>query len=201
VIVYSVGLIQLADFRDILAIRRTEFVWAAAAFVGVILLGTLKGIVVAIIVSLVALSQQVANPPVRVIGRKPGTNVFRPRSPDNPEDEGVDGLLLVRLEGRLFFLNAERVADRLRALLDENHPRVVVLDFSNVFDLEYSALKMLNDAEQRQREGGVEIWLTGLSPEVYSVVSRSPLGRALTRERILFNLELAIAKFQASTGR
>ena len=55
VIVYSVGLIQPADFRDILRIRRTEFVWALAAFAGVMLLGTLKGILVAIIVSLVAL--------------------------------------------------------------------------------------------------------------------------------------------------
>src|SRR5262249_44405184 len=44
VIVYSVGLIKPADFRAILAIRRTEFVWAVAALVGVIALGTLKGI-------------------------------------------------------------------------------------------------------------------------------------------------------------
>ena len=50
-----------------------------AAFAGVMLLGTLKGILVAIIVSLVALAQQVADPPVYVLGRKRGTNVFRPR--------------------------------------------------------------------------------------------------------------------------
>ena len=58
VIVYSVGLIQPTEFRNILAIRRTEFIWAMAAFVGVMLIGTLKGILVAIIVSLVGLAQQ-----------------------------------------------------------------------------------------------------------------------------------------------
>ena len=110
VIVYSVGLIKLADFRAILAIRRTEFVWAVAALLGVIVLGTLKGIVVAIIVSIVALAQQVANPPVYVLGRKPGTNVFRPRSREHPDDETFPGLLLLRAEGRIFFLNAERLA-------------------------------------------------------------------------------------------
>jgi high affinity sulfate transporter 1 len=78
VIVYSVGLIKPAEFRNILSIRRTEFWWAVAAFLGVIVLGTLKGILVAIIISLVALGQQVADPPVHVLGRKRGTNVFRP---------------------------------------------------------------------------------------------------------------------------
>ena len=89
VVVYSIGLIKPAEFRAILRIRRTEFVWALAAFAGVMLLGTLKGIVVAIILSLVALAYQVADPPVHVLGRKPGTNVFRPRSPEHPGGRDV----------------------------------------------------------------------------------------------------------------
>ena len=73
---YSIGLIKPAEFRTILQVRRTEFVWAVVAVAGVVLLGTLQGILVAIVVSLVALAQQVADPPVYVLGRKPGTNVF-----------------------------------------------------------------------------------------------------------------------------
>src|SRR5499425_2387977 len=56
VIVYSVGLIKPADFRAILEVRQTEFVWALVALAGVMFLGTLQGIVVAIIVSLIALA-------------------------------------------------------------------------------------------------------------------------------------------------
>jgi sulfate permease, SulP family len=78
VIVYSIGLIRPTEFREILEIRRTEFIWALTAFAGVILLGTLKGIIVAIVLSLVALAAQVTDPPVYVLGRKPGTNAFRP---------------------------------------------------------------------------------------------------------------------------
>jgi anti-anti-sigma regulatory factor len=37
----------------------------------------------------------------------------------------------------------------------EAKPRAVLLDLSGVFDLEYSALKMLTEAEKRNREGGV----------------------------------------------
>ena len=119
VIVYSVGLIQPGDFRDMLRVRRTEFIWAVIAMLGVMVLGTLKGILVAIIVSLVALGYQAANPPVYRLGREPGTTKFRPRSPDHPDDEFEPGMLLARLQGRLFFMNAERVGDKLRALTAE----------------------------------------------------------------------------------
>jgi sulfate permease, SulP family len=196
VIVYSIGLIKPGDFRGILRIRRTEFMWALAAFLGVILLGTLKGILVAIVVSLVALGQQVADPPVHVLGRKRGTNVFRPRSPDHPDDESFAGLLLLRPEGRLFFLNAERIGEKIRPLIAAAQPQIVAFDLSRVFDLEYSALKMLIEAEQRQRAAGITLWLVGLNPQVYAVIQRSPLGPILGIERMLLDLEIAIDKFQ-----
>ena len=154
VIIYSIGLINPADFRLILEIRRTEFLWALTALAGVVLLGTLQGILVAIVVSLVALAHQIADPPVRVLGRKPGTNVFRPRSKEHPEDETFPGLLMIQLEGQVFFANAERIGEKMRALADEAKPRVVALDLSGVPDLEYTALKMLIEGEKRQRERG-----------------------------------------------
>ena len=79
VIVYSIGLIKPIEFREILAVRRTEFRWAwsrSAEYAG----GNTEGHLVAVVVSLVALAYQAADPPVYVLGRKPGTNVFRPRS-------------------------------------------------------------------------------------------------------------------------
>jgi SulP family sulfate permease len=198
VIVYSIGLIKPAEFRTILGVRRTEFVWAVVAVAGVVLLGTLQGIVVAIVVSLIALAHQVADPPVYVLGRKPGTNVFRPRSAEHPEDETFPGLLLLRPEGRLFFANAERVGEKMRPLTAEAKPKVVALDLGGVFDLEYTALKMLTEAEKREREKGVLLWLVGLTPGVLAMVQHSPLGAALGGDRMFFNLEQAVAKHQAS---
>ena len=199
VIVYSIGLIKPADFRHILEIRRTEFLWALTALAGVVLLGTLQGILVAIVVSLVALAHQTADPPVRVLGRKPGTNVFRPRSKEHPDDETFPGFLMIQLEGRVFFANAERIGEKMKVLADEAKPRVVALDLSGVPDLEYTALKMLTDGEKRQRERGVALWLVGLNPEVLSVIQRSSLGKILGRERMHFNLELAVAKYLAAS--
>jgi sulfate permease, SulP family len=198
VIVYSIGLIRPAEFGAILRIRRTEFIWAVAAFVGVVALGTLKGILVAIVLSLVGLAYQVADPPLYILGRKPGTNVFRPRSKEHPEDETFLGLLLLRVEGRVFFANAERLAEKIRQLVDEANPRIVVIDLSAVHDLEYTALKALGEGEKRYRERGVSLWLVGLNPGVLQMVQRSNLGKSLGREAMHFNLEMAITKFLAT---
>jgi sulfate permease, SulP family len=199
VVASCIGLIQPREFQSILTVRRTEFTWALTAFAGVMLLGTLKGIIVAIAVSLVALAHQATNPPVYVLGRKRGTNVFRPRSPDHPDDEVIPGLLLVRLEGRIFFANAAHIGQKLRPLIDEAKPAVVAIDFSGVTDIEYTALKMLVDAERRERERGVLLWFVGLNREVLAVIQRSPLG-GLGRDRMFFNLEMAVARYMKSAA-
>jgi len=200
VIVYSMGLIHPGEFRAVARIRRMELFWALIALSGVVVLGTLKGIIVAIVVSVIGLAHQTADPPVYVLGRKRGTNVFRPLSKEHPEDETYPGLLLLRLEGRIFFANAQRVAEKIRPLIEAATPKVVAFHLRGVFDLEYTALKMLIDAEKRLREGGISLWLVGLNPEVLAMVQRSPLGAALGRERMLFNLEIAVAQYTGKQG-
>lgn len=197
VIVYSIGLIKPADFRAIIAVRRTEFVWALVACAGVILLGTLQGILVAIVVSLAALAHQVSNPPIHVLARKPGTTVFRPVSEEHPHDEVFPGLLLLRPEGRIFFANAEYLRHKIQQLITEANARFVVLHLRAVFDLEYTALKMLIDAEKKLSEQGITLWLVGLNPGVLTMVQRSPLGATLGQERLFFNLDQTVAAWQA----
>lgn len=200
VIVYSIRLIRPRESSAILKIRRTEFYWAVVALAGVVLLGTLKAIIVAIVVSLVALLHQMANPPVHVLARKPGTDAFQPRSKEHPEDETFPGLLLLRLEGRVFFFNAEHIAQKMLRLVDEAKPKIVAIDLSGVFDFEYTALKMLIEGEKRHRADGVFLWLVGLNPQVLAVVQRSPLGETMGRERMHFTLEVALDKYLASLG-
>jgi SulP family sulfate permease len=198
VIVYSVGLIQPAEFAAIRKVRTMEFRWAAIACLGVLVFGTLQGIVVAIIVSLIGLASQVANPRVYVMGRKRGTSdVLRPVSPEHPDDETFDGMLIVRPEGRLFFVNAQNVAERMKALIAQHQPRVLVLDMSGVQDIEYSALQMLVEGEQRFAGRGVTLWLAGLNPGVLEIVRHSGLAERLGPQRMFFNAHAALEQFQA----
>jgi len=196
VVAYSLELIRPEEFGEIRRVRHVEFYWALIAFAGVVFLGTLNGILVAVIASLLALAQQTFNPPVYVMGRKRGTDVFRPLSTEHPDDETWPGLLIVRAEGRIFFANAQRVFDRVRPLIEQARPSVVVLDCRAITDIEYTAVKMLGEAEERLRAEGIALWLTSLNPEALAMIRRSKLGERLGRERMLFNLEAAVGRFE-----
>ncbi len=123
-------------------------------------------------------------------------NVLRPLSPEHPDDETFPGLLILRPEGRLFFVNAQNVADQIHALIEQHHPRVLALDLSGVTDIEYSALQMLIESEQRAAEAGIERWLVGLNPGVLEVVRHAGFDQRLGRERMLFDAHKAIERYQ-----
>ncbi len=197
VIVYSVGLIEPAEFRSIRRVRKMEYRWALIACAGVLVFGTLKGIVVAIIVSMIGLASQTAHPRVSVIGRARSADVLRPLSGEHPDDETFPGLLIVRPEGRLFFVNMRHVGEQMAALVAQHRPRVVVLDMSRVHDIEYSALQSLIEGEMRLAERGVTLWLAGLNTDVLEVVRHAALDRRLGPDRVLPNARAAIARYQA----
>ena len=196
VIAYSIGLIEPAEIEAIRRIRNTEFRWALAAWLGVMLLGTLQGILVAVVLSLGSLLYLATNPPVQILGRKRGTHVFRPVNPAHADDETFPGLVIARTEGRMFFANAPGVAERLRALVDRHQPRVVLLDCGAIPGLEFTALKMLEEAERNLRAQGVALWLAGLNPEALELVKRVPLAERLGRRAMHFNVDDAVAAYQ-----
>jgi len=144
------------------------------------------------------LTSQAANPNVHIIGRKRGADVLRPISKEHPDDETFEGLLILRPEGRLFFVNTQAVADRIKALVAQHQPRVVVLDLSRVPDIEYSALQMLIEGEARLADAGTVLWLSGLNPGVMKVVENTGLAARLGRERMVFNAHLAIERYLAT---
>ena len=132
-----------------------------------------------------------------VIGRKRGADVLRPISPEHPDDETFEGLLIVRPEGRLYFGNAQNVSDQIQALVEKYQPRVVAVDLSRVPDLEFSALQAIIEGEKRVTERGIVVWLVALNPGVLEMVRHSGLADRLGRERMLFNARAAIERYQA----
>ncbi len=195
VVVPCAGMIKLPEFSAILQNRAMEFSWAVAALAGVLLLGTLRGIVVAVLLSFFALAFHGSRRPVFVLARKPGTNIFRPRSPEHPEDEIFPGLLLLKTEGMLHFANVQRVADLMWPFIDEYQPRVIVLDCSAIPDLEYSALKRLAEAQRKMGQLGISVWLAGLNPEPLRLIQKSLLGQTLGRAGMYHDLEQAVSSY------
>lgn len=208
VIVYSVGLIKPRELRDILHIRGMEFFWALTAVIGVIVLGTMQGIMVAVAASLFSLAYQTYRAPIYELARKRGTDVFRQREPEVHPDETFPGLLMLRTEGRLYFGNSRIITDHIARLINREHPRVIVLDLSAVFDVEYTAVKALTELDDSLQRQGITFWLAGLNPRVLHVLARTPLGQRMDEDgrlaeghigkgRLFHNLEEAVGAYRA----
>jgi MFS superfamily sulfate permease-like transporter len=196
VVVSTLPLLSAADFRSILRVRRTEFLWALSAFLCVVAFGTLAGILLAIGISLLTLLYQANHPAVYTIGRKPGTDVFRPTTAEHPTDETIPGMLILRTEGRMNFASAPRVGERMWALVEAARPRVVVLECSAIPDIEYTVLRALAQAERKLRAAGTSLWLAALNPEALRVVRLSPLGEQLSESGLHPTLREAVRAFE-----
>jgi high affinity sulfate transporter 1 len=199
VMVAAAGLVSVNSFRAIQRIRVTEFLWAVVAFVGVVFLGTLEGILIAVLISILTIFYQASYPPVYALGRKPGTDVFRPISPDHPDDETFPGLLMIRTEGRMNFSSAPNATAKFLTMVEETDLQVIVIDFSAIPDLEYTALESLAELNEQLNDRGIVLWLAALNPEPLNVIRRSTLGEALGNERLFFNLEQAVETYQIRT--
>ncbi len=71
-----------------------------------------------------------------------------------------------------------------------------MLDCSAIPDFEYTALRMLTNAEEKLRGAGISLWLAALSPVALDLVRRSPLGSVLGRERMCFDVAQAVSRYQ-----
>ena len=101
---------------------RFDFWIAVAAFIGVLSVGVLAGVVIGVVLSLGWLIYVATRPPMPLLGREPGTQVFRDIE-EHPEDETYPGITVLRLDGGLFFATAEALEDRVRELAEEDGPR------------------------------------------------------------------------------
>jgi MFS superfamily sulfate permease-like transporter len=195
VIVAAFHMIKVADFRAIARVRRDEWAWAIVTLAGVVLVGTLEGILIAVAISVLTLIYQANHPPVYAVAWNRAKEIFR-RVGDDASDETFPGLLLLRTEGRLTFANAANANEKMQALVAETHPKVIALECSAIPDIEYTALVMLSEAEQRLRERGVSLWLVAVNPDLLKIIDRSSLGSAVGPERRYFNLRQALESWQ-----
>jgi high affinity sulfate transporter 1 len=194
-VVVAAGLVKPERFVQIARVRRMELVWALVTVAGVVVLGPLAGILLAVALSVLTLIYQANRPPVYALAYNREQRVFR-KAGENEADETLPGLLLLRVEGRLTFASAENVADKIRPLVEQSKARVVVLECSAILDIEYTALAALVAAEQRLRERGVVLWLAAVNPGLLPVLARSSLAAAADPSRQFANLDKVLEAWQ-----
>jgi high affinity sulfate transporter 1 len=153
------GLFDVSALRELWRVSRFEFGVAIVALMGVLLLGILKGVLLAVIVSLIMLLATAARPHVAFLGRIPGTHRFSDLE-RHPENEVVAGVVVFRVEASLLYFNADHVRDCVWSrILSTEGLSLVVCDLSNSPYVDVAAAKMLATLHRQLADRGVQFRL------------------------------------------
>jgi sulfate permease, SulP family len=174
VLVAAAGLMSRDEAQAVRRLRVQDWVFALATLAAVLVLGTLQGILVGVVVSLLTLFWDLNHPSIVVLSRQPGTDVFRNEA-EHPDDERIPGLLMLRIESPLYFGNAQRVIDRvaLHVRSADPQPRVLLLDCSAISDADTTSASVLAERADRLETSGTELWLAALTERVLGLARRS----------------------------
>ncbi len=160
VLVAVKGLIDIRELRHVWKVSRFEFGVSMVAFAAVLLLGILRGVIVAVLVSLLLLIRRAAQPHVAFLGRVPGTRSFSDleRHPDN---EAVPGGLVVRVEASLLYFNVEHVRDTLweKFRSAPGAPKFLVFDLSTSPNVDLAGVRMLRTLQAELQAAGIRLRL------------------------------------------
>lgn len=151
------GLINVPALGRLWRISRTEFAIAMVALVGVLLLGVLKGVLLAVIASILMLLAGAAHPHVAFLGRIPGSSRFSDLD-RHAGNESLPGVLIFRVEASLLYFNVDHVRNCVRQRIAGSQPLgLVVCDLSNSPYVDVSGSEMLVKLHQELTGAGTQM--------------------------------------------
>lgn len=198
-----VGLVQVKEWRFLWRVSKRDWAVFTAAVLGVWFGGVEIGLVFAIVLSLILALYRSAFPHTAVLGRLPGTDVYR-NVKQYASAKRVPGLLLVRVDAPLFFANVAPVADALRkyereATADgDGAVKAVVIDLSPVTDVDASAVHFLAAYVRGARARGLDVALANPSCDVAKILARAGLDALVGRDRVFVRVGDAVDALRAA---
>lgn len=151
-------LFEPAALRRIWNVRRSEILVAVAAVLGVVLIGVLEGVVVAMGLSVIGFLRREARPTDAVLVPLPGRYGYHDRS-RHPEVAPDDDVVVYRFDAPLFYANAERFRTRVRGLVDEHGADAIVVDAAGIANVDATSIRMLRELLEELDDDGVVLVL------------------------------------------
>ena len=202
VLVAVKGLIDLRELAHVFRVSRFDFNVAMVALVGVLLLGILKGILLASFISLLLLLRRASHPHVAFLGRIPGTQRFSDLA-RHPNNERIPGVSLFRVESSLLYFNVAHVeAKVLERLAGEKTPvKLVVCDLSSSPILDLAGTRMLAGLQAQLAAKSCQIRFVNAHAQVRDLLRAEGLEEKVGKIGRHATLESVIEDFTQSINR
>jgi SulP family sulfate permease len=186
------GMMDLPEMRRLARVQRFDFWIAVAAIAATLLVGVLAGVMVGIGLSLIWLISVATRPPMPLLGREAGTQVFRELD-EHPEDERFPGVVVLRLDGGLFFATSDALEDRIREVaLSASGIGGIVLDCEGIDFIDSQGSAKMREILELTEQAGVTLRLARVKPAVRELLRRDHVLDRIGGERIHGNVHRAV---------
>ncbi len=194
----ALAIIDVAGYRALWKVRRSEAGLAVVAAFGVVAFDVLVGVVVAVTLSLLVALYGIARPHDAVLGDSPGLDGWV-EVHAHPGATTEPGLVVYRFDAPLFFVNAEHFRDRIVQVLDDNpgQEEWLVVDCEGIGDIDTSALDVLVElVETVSARGANVVAVTRANDRVLDVLRRGDLLEPTGRLRSFPTINSAVRAYR-----
>ena len=191
-------LINFRKIRKYRSITSLDFWTALVAMLGVLAVGILEGLLIAVFLGLLGLLYASKSRTSAVLAKVPGQEIYRSLE-NNPEGETYPGLLIARFEGSLFFANAPDMADEIRYGVEvtEPSPRVVLVDFESITEVDATALITIGELNEELERAGTDLRLARVRAHVLELMRTTELDKDIGPEYIYDSVHAGVNAFLA----
>lgn len=203
ILVAVAQLVDIAEVKHLWHVKRADLALLVFTFVATLLLGIEEGIALGVGASLLWFVVRTTRPHTAVLGRLPGTTVYR-NLLRFPDARPVDGVLILRIDAQFYFGNVSFLKETLRKYLAETTPapHTVIIDASSINELDSSADAALHEIAEFLDRSHVRLYFASVKGPVRDVMQRSGFWEKLGLDRFVFEVhDAVVAATQTPTPR
>jgi high affinity sulfate transporter 1 len=173
---------------------RVEFWFGVLALAGVLLIDVLEGMIIGVVASLLFVVYKSSRPHVSSLGRVPGVPGAYSDLARHPENIPVPGVLIVRLDGQLYYANALTVRDRVKAMVAdmETPPRAVIFDAASQNEIDVTGTDVLKGLLKELRGKGIEVYVAEVHAPVLEYGRQTGLLEAFGEDHVFPTVDAAV---------
>jgi high affinity sulfate transporter 1 len=201
VITAALSLADVPATKRLLAQRRTDFAISMTAFLGVVLLGILPGIVLAVVISVANVFRRVWWPYDTTLGHVPGLPGLHDTT-QHPEAELLEGCTILRFDAPLIFANTSTFRDRVRELAEPLPPGGwIIIAAEPITDVDTTACDMIEDLDRALDAKQLRLVFAEMKTPAREKMSRYGLDKALPEDQFYPTLSSAVKAYRAQSGQ
>jgi sulfate permease, SulP family len=194
------GMMDVPEMRRLARVKRFDFWIAIAAIIATLLVGVLAGVLIGIALSMIWLISVATRPRMPLLGREPGTQAFRELD-EHPGGEVFPGVVVLRLDGGLFFATSDALEDRVREVaLSTPGITGIVLDCGGMDFIDSQGAAKMREILELTRQAGMTLRLARVKPAVREVLKRDGVFELIGEDKIHGNIEQAVEAQMTGQG-